>query len=48
MPGKMYSTELKLEIIQSYLKGDIEIKQLDDEYHISSKVCIQKWLTLYR
>ena len=41
---KMYSTELKLEIVQRYLKGDIGIKQLADEYHISSKACIQKWL----
>ena len=38
---KMYSTELKLEIVQRYLKGDIGIKQLADEYHISSKACIQ-------
>ena len=45
---KMYSMELKLEIVQRYLKGDISIKQLADEYHISSKACIQKWLALYR
>ena len=44
----MYSMELKLEIVQRYLKGDISIKQLADEYHISSKACIQKWLALYR
>ena len=45
---KIYSTELKLEIVQSYLRGDISIKQLADEYHISSNACIQKWLALYR
>lgn len=45
---KMYSTELKLEIVQRYLKGDIGLKQLANEYHISSKACIQKWLALYR
>ena len=43
----MYSNELKLEIVQHYLKGDIGLKQLADEYHISSKACIQKWLALY-
>ena len=45
---KIYSTELKLEIVQRYLRGDISIKQLADEYHISSNACIQKWLDLYR
>lgn len=45
---KMYSTELKLEIVQRYLKGDIGLKQLAEEYHVSSKSCIQKWLALYR
>lgn len=45
---KMYSMELKLKIIQRYLKGDISIQQLANEYHISSKACIQKWLALYR
>ena len=45
---KMYSTELKLEIVQRYLKGNIGLKQLANEYHISSKACIQKWLALYR
>ena len=45
---KMYSTELKLEIVQRYLRGNIGIKKLADEYHISSKACIQKWLALYR
>lgn len=44
----MYSTELKLKIVQRYLRGDIGLKQLANEYHISSKACIQKWLALYR
>ena len=39
---KMYSTELKLEIVQRYLRGDISIKQLADEYHISSKCVYTK------
>ena len=45
---KMYSTELKLEVVQRYLKGDIGLNSLAREYHISSKACIQKWLALYR
>ena len=45
---KMYSTELKLEIVQRYLEGNISLKRLAEEYHISSKACIQKWLALYR
>ena len=45
---KIYSAELKLEIVQRYLRGDISIKQLADEYHISSNACIQEWLALYR
>ena len=45
---KMYSAELKLEIVQRYLKGTIGLKQLVEQYHISSKSCIQKWLALYR
>ena len=45
---KMYSKQLKLEIVQRYLKGNVSLKQLAEEYHISSKACIQKWLALYR
>ena len=45
---KMYSTELKLEIVQQYLKGNIGLKALAEKYHISSKSCIQKWLALYQ
>ncbi len=39
---KKYSTELKLEIVERYLKGDIGLKKLADEYHISSGD-IRKW-----
>ena len=35
---KMYSTELKPEIVQRYLKGTIGLKQLAEQYHISSKL----------
>lgn len=44
----MYSTELKLEIVQQYLNGNIGLKALAEKYHISSKACIQKWLALYQ
>ena len=39
---KIYSTELKLEIVERYLKGDIGIKKLAQEYHVSYGD-IQKW-----
>lgn len=45
---KIYSLELKLEIVQRYLEGDIGLKALAREYHISSKSCIQKWVALYQ
>ncbi len=45
---KIYSTELKLKIIQEYLNGNIGIKTLADKYYISSKADIQKWLAQYR
>ena len=45
---KMYSNELKLEVVKRYLQGGIGIKSLAEEYHISSKACIQKWLALYQ
>jgi len=45
---KIYSLELKLEIVQRYLEGDIGLKALAREYHISSKACIQKWIALYQ
>lgn len=45
---KIYSLELKLEVVQRYLEGDIGLKTLAREYHINSKACIQKWGTLYQ
>ena len=39
---KIYSTKLKLEIVERYLKGDIGIKKLAQEYHVSYGD-IQKW-----
>ena len=43
---KKYLTELKLEIVQRYLKGDIGLKPLAEEYHIS-RADIQKWRNAY-
>ena len=31
-----------------YLEGGIGLKSLAEEYHISSKACIQKWIALYQ
>ncbi len=31
---KMYSMELKLEIIQRYLQGDIDVRKLAEEYNV--------------
>lgn len=44
----MYSTELKLEIVQKYLQGNVSTKQLAEKYHIGSKADIQKWVAAYR
>lgn len=43
---RIYSTELKLEIVERYLKGDIGIKKLAKEYHASSGD-IRKWRDAY-
>lgn len=43
---KKYSTELKLEIVERYLKGNIGIKKLAEEYHVSSGD-IRKWRDAY-
>lgn len=45
---KMYSNELKLEIVQRYLQGNVSLNTLAEEYHIASKACIQKWIAAYR
>ena len=42
----MYSTELKLEIVQRYLQGDIGVRKLAEEYHVN-KGDIQKWRDAY-
>ena len=46
MPKKLYSTELKLEIVQRYKKGDISLKALAEQYHVN-KGDIQKWRNAY-
>ena len=43
---KMYSTELKLEIIQRYLEGNIGLGALASEYKVA-KGDIQKWRDAY-
>lgn len=47
MSKKMYSPELKLEIVQRYLQGTGD-RVLANEYHIGSRADIQKWAALYR
>ena len=47
MPKKKYSTELKLEIVKKYLEGNISLNQLANEYYLSSKADIQKWVASY-
>lgn len=44
---KMYSTEFKLEIVERYLKGDVALKKLAQEYHVSYGD-IQKWRDTYQ
>lgn len=43
---KMYSTELKLEIVKRYLEGNIGLKALAEQYHVN-KGDIQKWKAAY-
>lgn len=43
---KMYSTELKLEIVQRYLQGAVSVGTLAEEYHVH-KGDIQKWRDAY-
>ena len=49
----MYSTELKLEIVQRYLQGTSGIKTLAKEYHVDCgdihkwKDSIRKWEQVY-
>ena len=44
---KIYSVELKLEIVERYLKGDIGLKKLAQEYHVNYGD-IQKWRDAYQ
>ena len=48
MAKKIYSTELKLEIVQRYLRENIGYKTLAQEYSIGSKADIQKWVLAYK
>lgn len=48
MSKKMYSPELKLEIIQCYLKNGESITLLAREYHIGSRADIRKWIAQYK
>jgi transposase len=43
---KIYSNELKMEIVQRYLKGDVSLKALAEKYHVG-KSDIQKWKAAY-
>lgn len=43
---KIYSTEIKLEIVERYLKEYISLKQLSQEYHVTPGD-IQKWRDAY-
>lgn len=43
---KIYSSELKLEIVQHYLKGNISLGTLAEIYHVN-KGDIQKWKAAY-
>lgn len=48
MRRRKYSTEIKLEIVQRYMEGDISQKELANEYGVASKADIQKWVAAYR
>lgn len=48
MSKKMYSTELKLEIIKRHLENGESVTLLAREYHIGSKADIRKWLGQYK
>ena len=47
MPKKIYSNDLKLEIVKKYLSGNYGFQLLADEYHISSTVIIRGWVENY-
>ena len=43
---KIYSNELKIEIVLRYLEGNISLKTLAEQYHVN-KCDIQKWKAAY-
>ncbi len=43
---KMYSTELKLKVVQRYLKGDVSIKDVAKEFNVD-KSDVRKWRDAY-
>lgn len=45
---KIYSPELKQQVVFENLEGHIGLKELARKYSIGSKSDIQKWLALYR
>ena len=47
MPKKKYSDELKLEIVEKYLKENASAKRLAKEYYIGSEADIKKWVAMY-
>lgn len=48
MSKKMYSTELKLEIIRRHLENGESVTLLAREYHIGSIADIRKWVSQYK
>lgn len=48
MSKKMYSQELKLEIIQRHLEKRESVTLLAREYHIGSRADIRKWIAQYK
>ena len=47
MSKRKYNTELKLEIVQRYQKGNISFKELAEEYFVN-KGDVQKWYAAYQ
>ena len=48
MSRKLYSPELKLEIINRHLEKGESVTLLAREYHIGSGADIRKWIAQYR
>ena len=47
MPKKKYSTELKLQIVQEYLNGNVGKEQIAEKYYVTASD-VQKWSDAYR